>query len=249
MARYFIVLRLIPGDTPDASSTPTTVPLVTAGFPPPQPPIHGAFVTPAVDGSDTNNFPTSLVYHMDKMANPDIIANPGDIEGIRRMGAIHVFVALFFENYAVSLCPGVTGKASDTGLKGLNGRLRPLYDAYRIPAGFSNSLYIAAASLPWGGREREDSRIAKEAEFRPWAHPEFGRYQPPATWGWRSVPAHRITSKHGALRLLICPECSPVCMAMSGYKKESAPSGNWELRTSSHRANILLSLSGMNGSL
>ena len=72
--------------------------MVTDGLAPAtsQPPIQGGSATPAGDGRDTNNFLTSMVYHMDKMGNPDIFAKPGTVEGIRRIDEIHVVVARFF---------------------------------------------------------------------------------------------------------------------------------------------------------
>ena len=42
-----------------------------------------------------NDLLTSMVYHMDRMANPDINPKPGTLEGIRRNDEIHVYVARF----------------------------------------------------------------------------------------------------------------------------------------------------------
>ena len=82
-----------------------------------------------------NSLLTSVVYHMDRIANPDINPKPGSIEGIRRDDEIHVYVARFFDRNAVALFPGVVGKQLATSLTSPNERLRPLYDAFMLTDG------------------------------------------------------------------------------------------------------------------
>ena len=99
-----------------------------------------------------NSILTSLVYHVDRIANPDTSTKPGTLENIRRNEEILVYVARFFDNHTVALCPGSHGKALDVGLKSLNEKLRPLYDQYRISGGFGNRFCIAAACMYRGGQ-------------------------------------------------------------------------------------------------
>ena len=67
-------------------------------------------ITPVPDGGDSNKLMSSIAYSIDRIANPDISTKPGTLESIKRNEEIWVFVARFFNNYHVSLCPGVTGK-------------------------------------------------------------------------------------------------------------------------------------------
>ena len=110
-------------------------------------PIHGA--PSGKDGQ--NSILTSLVYRVDRIANPDTSTKPGTLENIRRNEEILVYVARFFDNNTVALCPGAHGNSLAVGLKSLNEKLRPLYDQYRISGGFSNRFCIAAACMYWGG--------------------------------------------------------------------------------------------------
>ena len=75
----------------------------------PLPPIPGVCSAPGGPLSDSA-FLTSMVYHMDRIANPDINANPCTLDGIRRNDEIHVYLARFFDNNTVALFPGVVGK-------------------------------------------------------------------------------------------------------------------------------------------
>ena len=112
-------------------------------------PIPG--VGPSPSGPlNENALLTSTVCPMDRIANPDINPKPGTMGGSRRNDEIRVYASRFFDNNTVDLRPGVVGKQLATGLKPLNERIRPLYDAYRIPTGFSNSLPIGEACLTWG---------------------------------------------------------------------------------------------------
>lgn len=83
---------------------------------------------------------STMVYHIDKLANPDTVPKPGTLDGVRRMEEILAYVARFFDNHHVALRPGVVGKNLALGLKAMNDWLRPLYDNYRIPAGFANRI-------------------------------------------------------------------------------------------------------------
>ena len=112
----------------------------------------------------SNSALTSSAYHVDRLANPDTTTKPGTVEGLKRNEEILVYVARFFDNHTVALCPGVTGKPLALGLKALNEKLRPLYDQYRIPCGFSNRFCIFAAGLSWGGRDREEDHYLTEAD-------------------------------------------------------------------------------------
>ena len=94
---------------------------------------------------------SSMVYHIDKLANPDVVAKPGTLDSVKRMGGILVYVDRFFDNHHVALCPGVVGKNLAAWLKSLNDSLRPLYDAYHLPTGMANRLCLGAASFQWGG--------------------------------------------------------------------------------------------------
>ena len=124
----------------------------------------------------------SMAYNLDRMANPEVAVKAGTIDGIRRMGEIHVCVARFFDNHLVALGPGITGKALAQHLKSLNERLMPLFDAYQIPTGFTNRLCIGAASLTWGGRDKEDEHVLAESDFVAWTPRDFDKYIAPSTW-------------------------------------------------------------------
>ena len=128
---------------------------------------------------------TSMIYHMGRIASPDINAKPGALEGIRRNDAIHVYVAMFFDNRTVALRPGVFGIQLAMSLKPLNERLRPLYDAYRCPTGFSNRLCLRASCLTWGGRSKKDEWVATESEFCSWSPRDFDKLSPPLWAGHR----------------------------------------------------------------
>ena len=93
---------------------------------------------------------SSMVYHIDKLANPDKVPKPGTLDGVRRMEEILGYLARFFDNRHVSLCPGVVGQNLAIWTKALNDRLRPLYDNYRIPNGFTNRVFLGAESFQRG---------------------------------------------------------------------------------------------------
>ena len=107
---------------------------------------------------------SSIVYNMDRLANPDTQTKPATLEGGKRNEEIWVFVARFFNNFHVSLRPGVTGKTLDVGAKSLNGRLRPLYGNLGIPCGFANRFCIGSAALTWGENGRPES-CARRSRF------------------------------------------------------------------------------------
>ena len=64
-----------------------------------------------VPGKSQDSLLSSMVYHIDKLANPDVAARPGTLGGEKRMGEIFVYVARFFDNHHVALFPGVVGEA------------------------------------------------------------------------------------------------------------------------------------------
>ena len=118
----------------------------------PQPPIPGLGGGPGAALRD-NALPTSMVYHMDRLANPDINPKPGTIDAIRRTDEIHVYVARYFDHNTGSLCLGGVGKQLATSLKSLNERLWPVYYASRLPICFSNRVCIGDPCLTWGRGE------------------------------------------------------------------------------------------------
>ena len=148
---------------------------------PPSAPIPGVAASPGGALSETALL-TSMVYHMDRIANPDVNPKPGTLDGIRRNDEIHVYVARGFDNFTVTLCPGVVGKQLAIGLKALNERLRPLYDLHQLPTGFSNRFCLGAACLTWGGRPKEDEWMISEADFPSWTPSEFDKFAPTAGW-------------------------------------------------------------------
>ena len=107
---------------------------------------------PTPDLGDPNKLFSPIAFSMDRLANPDISTKPGTPERLKRNEEICEFVARFFNNYHVSLCPGVTGKPLAVGLKALNDRIRPLYEDLDLPCGLTNRICIGAAALTWGCR-------------------------------------------------------------------------------------------------
>ena len=69
---------------------------------------------PSGDNSQ-NSILTALVYHVDRMANPETSTKAGAVENIRRNEEILVYVARFFDNNTVALCPG--GVRETTGYR------------------------------------------------------------------------------------------------------------------------------------
>ena len=147
--------------------------------PPAMPPLPVTATQPGGLDSSSSAL-TSLAYHVDRLANPDTATKPGTIEGLKRNDEILAYVARFFDNHTSALCPGVTGKSLALGLKALNEKLRPLYDQYRIPCGFSNRFCIFAAGLSRGGRNGKEDRYLTEADFPTRSTRDFDKYTPPA---------------------------------------------------------------------
>ena len=147
---------------------------------------------PAALGADS--WMSSMAFNLDRMANPDIAIKNGTVESIRRIDEILMYVARFFDNHTVALGPGSTGKALAQNLKSPNERLRPLYEAYKIPAGFSNRLCVGTSCLSWGGRDREGDHVLSEADFAACAPSEFDKFVAPSTWslGPKSNASHHI---------------------------------------------------------
>ena len=157
------------------ASTPTNAPVRDVispprygGFPvpgrftnrrPPRP-LRGHLAYPfphrGVDSAtDSNALSTSTVYRADRLANPETDNGPCTLKGIRRNDEIDGFVVRFFETHPVRLPPGLIGREIPRNLNPLNERIRPLYDSYNVPAGFSNRLSIGAGGLNFGvGRRR-----------------------------------------------------------------------------------------------
>ena len=141
------------------------------------PPIPGVAGAPG-GALGENALLTSTVYHMGRIANPDINPKPVTMDGVRRNDEIHVYVARFFENGTVARCPGLVGKQLANGLKSPNERPRQLYEAYKIPDGSPNRLRIGAACVTWGGRSKAGDWVITEAEFRSWAPRDFDKSSP-----------------------------------------------------------------------
>ena len=89
---------------------------------PPRPPIPGGA---GLGPSSAPSILTSLVYHVDRIANPDTSTNHGTIENIRRGKEILAYVARYGDNNTEALRPVVFGKALAQGLKSPNERRRP----------------------------------------------------------------------------------------------------------------------------
>ena len=137
---------------------------------------------PIPDHDDSNRLLAPIGYNMDRLDKPETQANPGTIGGIKRNEEIWVFFARYFDNFRVSFCPGVAGKQLAIGLKSLNDRLRPLYDHFGIPNGFSNRLCLGAASLTWGGRVGDPDYVLSEQDFLGWAPHHVDSYVSPIDW-------------------------------------------------------------------
>ena len=58
----------------------------------------------------------TMVYHIDRLASPDIAPNPGTLEGVRRMEEIPASVARFFDGRQVALFRGAVGKRQANGM-------------------------------------------------------------------------------------------------------------------------------------
>ena len=151
---------------------------------------HTPLEPPIQTGAQTQDaLLSSMVYHIDRLANPDVTAKPGTLEGVKRMEEILVFVARFFDNHHVALCPGVVGKNLAQGLKSLNDSLRPLYVNFHIPTGFTNRLCLGAAAFQWGGRDKEDDHVLGEQDFPTWTPYDLDNYSGGS--GWALETRHR----------------------------------------------------------
>ena len=89
----------------------------------------------------------------------------------------------------------MAGKDLAHQLKSLNDRMRPLYDANKIPTVSPKRLRIGAECLTREGRRQEDVRVLSEADFAGWNAGDFDNYNSPPTWtlGAKSKfpPSHR----------------------------------------------------------
>ena len=137
---------------------------------------------PLPEATDSNKLLSAIVYNMDRLANPEVATKPGTSDSIKRNGEIWAFVARYFNNFHVSLCPGVTGKQLALSLKAINDRLRPLYESMDLPCGFSNRFCIGVASFTWGSRAGDPDHILREQDFVSWDPNQFDAYQAPCEW-------------------------------------------------------------------
>lgn len=176
----------------------SSIPYVPGLSPPPVAhPIPG-YTTGLSQPLGNDSLTSSLVYNIDRMPNPEVVVKNGTIVGIRRIGEIHVYVARYFDNHMVALGPGFAGRPLAKHLKSPNERLRPLFEAYKIPTGLSNRLCIGAASLTWGGRDREDDRVLSESAFVTWTPRDFDKFAAPRRGPSSRNTRPRNTSKRGA---------------------------------------------------
>ena len=162
-----------------------------------QPPIPASSGRPLTGDGPQTELLTSLVYRVDRMANPDTSNKAGAVENIRRNEEIPVYVARYFGNNTVALRPGSFGKQLAISLNSLSEKLRPLYDQYRIPCGFTNRFCIAAACLYWGGRDKEEDYYLSESDFATWPTHDFDRYVSPSGWTLEQRSRAPIKLKRG----------------------------------------------------
>lgn len=88
---------------------------------------------------------------MDRLANPETSTENGTRGEIKRNEEIWGFVARYFNNYHVSLRPGLTGNQVAPDLKALNDRPRHLYESLGLPCGRTDRIFIVATALTWAG--------------------------------------------------------------------------------------------------
>ena len=183
---------------------------VFSGIPVVRPPLasmhfgHADALPPIPETGGTSKILASIGRNIDRLANPDVSAKPGTIDGLKRNEEIWAYVARPFNNYGVAFCPGVTGKQLALGLKALNDRIRPLYDSLELPCGFANRLGIGAAALTRGARTCDPDRILCEQDFAGWDPNQFDVYQPPNDWALGAktrAPAHIETWRINALNM------------------------------------------------
>ena len=133
---------------------------------------------PIPDQSGPNMMLSAIAYNMDRLSNPDVSAKPWALESMDRNGEIWVFCVTVFNNYHVSMCPGVAGKQLAIGLKSLNDRIRPLCDTLEVAFGFTNRFCVGAAALAPGDHEH----IWRVRYFTSWTPNQFDFYHAPCEW-------------------------------------------------------------------
>ena len=134
-----VMTRPIPVAPSSLSTAPNT-----------QVPIPG--VNSAGGGALSNNaLLTSMVYHMGRLANPDVRPKPGTLDAIRRNDEIYVYISRFFDNYTVTLRPLDGRKAIGFMSKIPEWATTPaLRFARKIPTWFENRFCLGAAFSTWG---------------------------------------------------------------------------------------------------
>ena len=140
-------------------------------------PIPGV---PPGDGSSLSNIAllTSMVYHMDRLDNPDINPKPGTIDGIRRNDELHMFVARYFDNYTAALRPGVVGKQLAVGPKSLNGDLCPFTMlTYYLAVSLTGSLMAPNLLLGAEGPMKTNGSLLR-LSFNHGPPSDFDKYPP-----------------------------------------------------------------------
>ena len=98
----------------------------------------------------------------------------------------------FFRNYKVGFRPVAPGGELSTGLKSLNDSIRPLYESYHIPTGFTNRICLGAAGFHWGGRDKEEDHVLAEQDFPTWTPNDLDRYN----GGYQLGPGDPLKATH-----------------------------------------------------
>ena len=136
---------------------------------------------------------SSMVYHMDKLANPGTVPKPGTLEGVRRMEEILAYLARFNDNHHVAMRPGGCGGKPggvDEGSKWpTSPTVRHLPDPHRLRQPDLPGRRVFSAGRTWQGRR---SRAGRERL------PDMDILRPrPLPWGARwSLETRGRSSTH-----------------------------------------------------
>ena len=196
---------------PTVDFRPSSIPCAPGVTPPPSNSPIPAHPPATGNASKHDSSLSSLVYSIDRMGRREVAIKPGTIDGIRRMSEIHGFVARYFDDRTVAIGPGVTGYALPHHLKALNERVRPLYEAYKLPARYANRLCVGAGRFPRGGGwGKEEYHAISEADFASWGPNQFGKYTSTASCSMGREAESPITSRRGVLIRPICQGFFPL---------------------------------------
>ena len=135
----------------------------------------------APSGSDgQNSILTSLVYHVDRIANPDTSTKPGAIEIIRRNEEILVYVARFFDNNTVALCPGSPGRPWMWGSNPSTKNCDLCTISIVSPEVSATGFVLRPHACTGGGSDKEEEYYLAESDFPTWPTRDFDRYAFPS---------------------------------------------------------------------